>query len=79
MSSLYDTSVVFQQNIRHAIKSTVDEKLRKYLERQQDSCYLICCQVGNLYHMEAKAKLTLLQNIVNGVVFMLVNVDRNRN
>jgi hypothetical protein len=41
---------------------------------QIESCQLIRCQVGGLYYMEAKAKLTLIHQVVNGVVYLLVNV-----
>jgi len=38
------------------------------------SCPLIRCKVGGLYHMESKAKLTLIQKVINGLKYLLVNV-----
>jgi len=74
MSSLYDASAQFQKNMLPLIQLIPDKMGRIHIGRQLKSCALIRCQVGSLYHMEAKAKLTLLHHIVNGVVFLLVNV-----
>ena len=49
--------------------------MEKILKGQLKSCALIRCQIGNLYHMEAAAKLTMIDNVVNGIVFLLVNVN----
>jgi hypothetical protein len=71
MSSLFDTSAKFT---RHALPITnliSDKKMRKQIEGQLKACSLIRCQVGSFYHMEAKAKLTLIQQMVQGVVFLL--------
>ena len=76
MSSLYDISKKFSRNLSPAIQLVPRKKIRQILERQMKSCLLIRCQVGNTYHMEAKAKLTMIQNVVNGVVFLLVNVPK---
>jgi len=76
MSSLYDSSSKFQQNMLPVLNSISDEYERNLVQHQVRSCPLIRCQVGNLYHMEAKAKLTLLQHVVSGVVFLLVNVRK---
>jgi len=74
MSSSYDKSAKFQPNILPCIDMTQDLMEKKILRNQLISCSLIRCQVGSFYHMEAKAKLTLLQHIVNGIVYLLVNV-----
>ena len=77
MSSLYETSRQFSRNLsaRIDMDSDSDNRLRGILGFQLRSCQLIRCQVGSLYYMEAKAKLTLLHYVVNGVMFLMVNVN----
>ena len=77
MSSLYAISCNFQQNLFPRIHSADEKKTAhtNILKSQLKSCTLIRCQVGSLYHMEAKAKLTMIDNIVSGIVFLLVNVN----
>jgi len=74
MSSFFDSSAQFQKSMEQIIQRIPDKRIRLHSERQLKCCSPIRCQVGSLYHMEAKAKLTMLQHIVNGVVFLLVNV-----
>ena len=74
MSSLYDISSKFNRNISirtHRIGANQNRK--RVLEGQLKSCLLIRCQVGNFYYMEAQAKLTLVHNVLNGIVFLMVN------
>jgi len=74
MSSLYDVSSRFKQNMLSILREMLNRKERQDAEGQLKSCPLIRCQIGSLYHMEAKAKLTLMQHVVNGFVFLIVNV-----
>ena len=74
MSSLYAMSCCFYQNLHRKIRFAEEKKTEKTLKDQLKSCALIRCQIGSLYHMEARAKLTMIDNIVSGIVFMLVNV-----
>jgi len=69
MSSLYDASAQFQKNMLPSIQLIPDRMARMHIDRQLKSCSVIRCHVGSLYYMEAKAKLTLLQHVINGVVF----------
>ena len=73
MSSLFDISAKFPRNIAPRIQELSDMRMKEISTRELKSCPLIRCQVGNMYHMEAKAKMTMLHNIVNGVVFLMVN------
>jgi len=73
MSSLYSASSQFKQHMIPVLSKISDKTVRKHIEGQLKSCPLIRCQVGNLYHMEAKAKLTMLEHVVNGYVFLMVN------
>ena len=74
MSSLYDISKDMTWNLKPHISRIMDKEAKRFLDRQLKSCGVIRCRVGNLYYMEAKAKLTTLDNIVNGIVFLMVNV-----
>jgi len=74
MSALFDISERFRRNFFPIIELIAENKARTYYARQLKACSLIRGQVGNLYHMEARAKLSLIQHLVNGLVFVLVNV-----
>lgn len=74
LSSLYDLSCKFGENLLSKIHLVAEKKSKRTFERQLKSCLLIRCQVGNFYYMEAKAKLTLLNNVLNGIVCLLVNI-----
>ena len=74
MSSLFDMSSKFCFNLSLKAKFVTDLKARKILERDLKACPLIRSQVGGLYHMEAKAKLTMIHNVVDGVAYLLVNL-----
>ena len=76
MSSLYDMSSKFECNVLTKIQAVVDNKRsRRIYELQIKSCPLIRCQVGSFYHMEAKAKLTIIHNVLHGIVFLMVNTE----
>jgi len=77
MSSLFDISDQFKYNLIPIIEASSDVQLRQYWKRQLNSCLIIRCQVGGMYHMEAKAKLTLFQHMINGVVCLLVNIRKS--
>jgi len=74
MSSLYDISAHFRPNIRAKIQKIESTLQRKILQRELDACPTLRCCVGSVYHMEAKAKLTLVHSILNGVACLLINV-----
>jgi len=74
MSKLYDVSQKFSWNVSERCRPIALQTDRLFLKMQIESCQLIRCQVGGLYYMEAKAKLTLIHQMVNGVVYLLVNV-----
>ena len=42
------------------------------LELVPNACHPLCSKIGSFYYMEEKAKLILMDNIVNGVVSMFV-------
>ena len=75
MSFAYNISGQFKPNLYHKIHFSNDSKagFKKLIcLKQLRACQVIRCQVGHFYHMEQKAKLTLLNTLINGVVFLLV-------
>ena len=75
MSSLYKTSKNFIPNLIPYIRGlNISSDRKNILLRQLISCGIIRCEVGGLYYMEAKAKLTVLHKLVNGLKYLLVNV-----
>jgi len=76
MSSLFDTSAKLERNVMKIVNTTLDATARKYWKLVFESCPVVRCKVGGMYYMEAKAKLTLFQHLINGVVTVLVNVKR---
>jgi len=75
MSSLYKTSKNFIRSLKPCIIKLDDTiHLKEVFKRQLISCALIRCEVGGLYYMESKAKLTVVHKLVNGLKYLLVNV-----
>ena len=78
MSSLYDISEKFSRNLLNIrIRFVENTRAESSLRRQLKSCAVIRFNVGGLYHMEAQAKLTMVQHVVSGIVFLLVNAEHN--
>jgi len=48
---------------------------RRDLKRQLKSFPMLKCQVGPFYHMEGKAKLTMADNMAQGIAFMLITFN----
>jgi len=78
MSSLFNMSDKYKRNlmtiVQHFPKTVERDRKTKYFAYQLKSCPWIRCTVGGLYYMESKAKLTMIDRSVNGVVFLLVKV-----
>jgi len=74
MSSLYKTSKTFIRNLTPSIQNLEVTNQKEILKRTLISCRVLRCEVGGLYYMEAKAKLTVLHKVVNGLKYLLVNV-----
>ena len=74
MSNLFEISSKFYPRLSPKIQLIGDPKAKGILERQLKSyCPIIRCQIGNFYYMEAQAKLTVVHNILDGVMFLVVN------
>jgi len=77
MSSLYKTSKNFIRNFIPSIRRmNATNQQKEVLLRQLGSCSVIRCKVGGLYYMEAKAKLTVIHKLVNGLKYLLVHVKQ---
>jgi len=75
MSNLFKISKDFRMKLISRIQHLHGESRRKQaLLLQLSSCYIIRCGVGGLYYMEARAKLTVISKVINGIKFLLVNV-----
>ncbi len=72
MSAIYDVSSQFQRNMTQKIQVCEDKIMRKVWLRELKSCQLARCQIGDFYYMEGKAKMTIINTLVNGFVFLVV-------
>ena len=72
-SRIFDLSSQFCFKFSSKVNLVTEIRSKRILQRQLRSCPLIRCQLGGLYHMEAKAKLTMVHNMLNFVAFLLVN------
>ena len=70
---MYDLSLDFQKHMVSETLQITEKKTRRVLKTSLKSCPLIRCKVGNWYYMEAKAKLTMLHNLLNGLAYLLIN------
>jgi len=73
MSRLFELSTEFSRIISPNIRKIPDRQSRKIAEMNLKACQVVRCQIGNMYHMEAQAKMTMFDNVVNGLVFLMVN------
>jgi hypothetical protein len=71
-SEIYNISSQFQQNMAQKVRASENKRMTPIWIRELRSCQLVRCQIGNFYHMEGKAKLTLVNTMVNIFVFMVV-------
>jgi hypothetical protein len=70
MSNIYKTSTKFRENVQLQIENLNSEQ-KTYQARLLETFQAIRCQVG-LYCMETRAKLTLIDTIIQGVVFVIL-------
>jgi len=74
MSKIFSLSSQFQvQQKKNLNRLPLISRIN--LQRQLRSFPALKCQVGPFYHMEGKAKLTLADNMANGIAFMLVTFN----
>jgi len=74
MSLVYNISVQFERNIvDNRVASPNGGRDKALIEMVLKSLPVLKCNVGNYYHMEGMAKLTLIDNMSRGVTFMLIS------
>jgi hypothetical protein len=66
-------SVEIQENLSVELSLLPQGITKLSWEMELRSCPLISCKIGNFYHMEGKARLTLIDTLINGVVMILIN------
>jgi len=74
MSEIFNLSSQFhiqQAQQLHCLPSVSRQRIR----RQLKSFPTLDCQVGPLYHKECKAKLTIADNMTQGIAFMLLQFN----
>jgi hypothetical protein len=77
MSAIYDISSKFQRNMHQKIQGCGNKALERVWFKELRSCQIVRCQIGNFYHMEGQAKLTLVHTMLNNFVFMVVQRKPN--
>ena len=73
MSRMFDLSLNFRMILFSETLQITEKNTRRILEASLESCPLVRCKIGSWYYMEAKAKLTILHNILNGLAYLLIN------
>lgn len=73
MSLVYSTSREFYKNVSRNLESAKCARTKLFYRKKLISMPELKCNVGNLYYMESKAKLTLADTMINGVCFMLLS------
>jgi len=72
MSSMYKMSTKFRRIMNSKVETLPNNRYRMTYLLDFRSCPLIRCKIGSLYHMEAKAKVTWFQKLINGTKYTLV-------
>lgn len=74
MSLVYDITIPFQRNIwNNFTENEQSDKEREAIRRILRSLPFLKCGIGSFYHMEGRAKLTLGDNLANGIAYCLVS------
>jgi hypothetical protein len=60
-------------NLNRRLHHVQDPKLRIFYRNVLKSLPLMRCQIGNFYHMESEAKLTMLHTVIDWLVALLVS------
>jgi len=73
MSNTYNFSDRLPKNMLYFVQGLTRAEKTEILARLK-SYQVMRCHVGGFYYMERKAKLTLIQSLVQGVVFALLTI-----
>jgi hypothetical protein len=72
MTKIFDIASEFQKNMKQKIQVYENKRMKKIWLKELRSCQVVRCHIGSFYHMEGKAKLTLVDTMANIFVFMVV-------
>lgn len=74
MTKIYYKSKTFHEEMNILLRNFSNPKSSEviYLRKALKSLPIMKSQIGSFYYMENEAKLTLMDNLVNGIVFMLL-------
>jgi len=72
MTSIFSGSVHFQRKMKERIMGLKDQAAISYYRKRLQSTQVLKCRVGHFYDMEAEAQLTLADNIIRGIFFLLL-------
>ena len=73
MSSIYDNSILLKRQMRDGIIRLLPNSVEiEYNRSMLKAMQPLRVQVGSLYHMERRVKLTLVDTIVHGIVSCLL-------
>ena len=70
LSQVFSISCSFHPNMHKHLDRVTDKK-KIYLSRVLRSLLVLKCRIGCFYYMEDKAKLTLADNVVSRIAFVL--------
>jgi len=73
MSQVYSISKTFHKNIATVICKVSYSQEKILLRKTLKSLPVVKSRIGQFYHMEGEAKLTLLDNLARGIAFMLIS------
>lgn len=75
MSQVYYKSKTFHEEMTKFVSTMSNSKQNEviYAKKVIKSLPILKSQIGSFYYMENQAKLTLLDNVVNGIVCMLIS------
>jgi len=72
ISTVYNFSKMLLPNLKRRLHHISNIESQFAYSRILKSLPVMRCKVGNFYHMESQAKLTLLHTVISGLVFLLV-------
>jgi len=73
MSRVYSISKTFHKNIATELCKVSNSKEKILLLKTLKSLPVVKSRIGQFYHIEGEAKLTLLDNVTRGIAFMLIS------
>jgi len=73
MTFVFNITSQFQRNIKSGVQETKSISDKVELKQTVRSLPELKCKIGSFYHMEGKAKLTIVDKIAQGICFTLLS------